>query len=549
MSFERQGPVLARKRKRNTDYKHTNSHPSNRQIINSSHLHRDSSFSTPIKPKSVPDNFSRRKGKDWTKVGKNDDEKENNDNAGFVLKLFTSLTSTIYKKAAHLIKEQFKHEPEEKTSPSKRRKVDKEAAKVEDKKSKIDRKAALEAINFNPDIKDDYKNVSFIKSPIDWDLKETLAVDGNSEGTNDYGTSFIRRKNKYTKPNIESKYMRSVYSGQYRTPTPTNTTPPAPSNSSDDDKKLLTSMHRITEDLRKNWGGKKKKSDDDVIFLKEVKLPPATPSRFSLTFDLTKLTFEQEFKYYQKILNERRKLQDKIHKDKLEAESTSKLIEKLSEDDENKVLNIWKSKGRDSQMLLQAFNIDVKVIDFKTLADKHWLNDVVIELFLKTLITDKVYAFNSYFFTTIESRGYTGVNRWMKRAKVNIAELDKILIPINVHQTHWVLGTIDMKKKKILYMDSLTTRKTPHGERALNLMYDFVKGETNKQGVPQLAEGFTMEHLLKVPQQQNGFDCGVFTLLNAFYISKNEALTYQPADATTFRRIIGNTILSLSSKK
>lgn len=544
MSFDKSRPVLARKRKRNSEI--NNNLHLNRQIINSSHLHRDSSFSTPIKPKSVPESFSRRKGSDWTKVGR-EDEKEDRETSGFVLKLFSSITTTIYRKAANLIKEQFKHEETDKTSPAKKRKVEEiNKNNQTDKHGKKGHKQALEENKFNPDIKENYKNVSFIKSPIDWDLKRHLASSESSESS-DYGTRFIRRKNKYTKPNIESKYMRSVYNGQYRTPPPSSTTPPTPTSVSDNDKKLLTSMHKITEDLKKNWNSTRK-HDDDVVFLKEVRLPPPTPSKYSLTFDLTKLTFEQEFKYYQKILNERRKLQDKIHKDKLEAESTSKLIQKLSEEDENKVLNIWKSKGRDSMMLLQAFNIDVKVIDFKTLADKRWLNDVVIELYLKTLINEKVYAFNSYFFTTLESRGYQGVNRWMKRAKVNIAKTEKVLIPINVHQTHWVLGVIDLKNKKILYMDSLATNKTPHGERALTLMYDFVKGETNKQGVPELAEGFEQEHLLNVPQQQNGSDCGVFTLMNAFYISKNEPLTYQPSDAKTFRKVIGNTILSLSSK-
>lgn len=496
----------------------------------------------------MPENFSRTKGTDWTKVGKEGEENKNN-NTRFVT-FVKGFTSAIVQKASVLI-ELFKHESEQKTTPSKRRKIDKgQNGSPEKKKSqKIDRKAALESSKFNPDRRDDYKDVSFIKSPIDWDLTEEVPSDTRTSQNSDYGTSFIRRKNKYTKPNVESKYMRSVYQGQYKTPTPASTTPQTPSSTSDDTKSLLTAVQRITGDLRKTWDDKKKQSDDDVIFLKEVKLPPPTPSKFSLVFDTTNLTFEEEFTYYQKILNQRRKLQDKIHKEKLEAESSSKLVQNLSDKDEKEVLNIWKSKGRDSQMILQAFNIDVKVIDFKTLADKHWLNDIVIELFLKTLITDKVYAFNSYFFTTMENRGYTGVQRWMKRAKVNIATIDKILIPINVHQTHWVLGTVDFTKKKIFYMDSLTTRKTPHGERALKLMLEFVKGETTKQGVPQLAEGFDLEHLLSVPQQQNGYDCGVFTLLNALYISKNEPLTYQPSDATTFRRVIGNRILSLSSSK
>ncbi|CCH43883.1 Ubiquitin-like-specific protease 1 [Wickerhamomyces ciferrii] len=552
MSLERKASALGRKRKRNTEF-NPNVH-SNRKIITSSHLHKDSTYSTPIKPKSVPENFSRSKKKDWTNVGQDKQDQDEDHAQGFAHQLFSKIMDVVSRKTKALI---YKHETQEspdETNGAKKRKVhhsEKKQERSNKSSSKLNNKnleQTLEKNPFNPDIKDDYKNVSFTKSPIEWDLKEDLKK--NAESSNgDYGSTFYRRKVNKKIPNSESKYLRSLYNGHYKAPSPSITTPPTPRTPVEDDKRLLSSLQTLTEDLRKNWGNKvKRATDDDVIIVKEVKLPPATPSSYSLTFDTTRLTFENEFKYYQRILNEKRKIQDEIKKDKLEAETASKLIQKLSDNDEEKVVNIWKSRGKDTLTILQAFNIDVRVMDFKTLADKHWLNDVVIELFLKSLITDKVYAFNSYFFTTLENKGYQGVNRWMKRAKVNISNLDKVLVPINVHQTHWVLGVIDLKNKKVLYMDSLATRKTPHGERALNLMYEFVKGETNKQGVPKLAEGYTFEHLLDVPQQQNGFDCGVFTLLNAFHISKNEPLSYQPSDATLFRRIIGHTILGMSPK-
>ena len=44
-----------------------------------------------------------------------------------------------------------------------------------------------------------------------------------------------------------------------------------------------------------------------------------------------------------------------------------------------------------------------------------------------------------------------------------------------------------------------------------------------------------------VPQQQNGYDCGVYTAMYAHYISKRLPLVFGPKDATSFRERINKT--------
>lgn len=81
--------------------------------------------------------------------------------------------------------------------------------------------------------------------------------------------------------------------------------------------------------------------------------------------------------------------------------------------------------------------------DLATLGPEKWLNDVIIDFYIKYLITDfatgevrdKLYAFSTQFYVrltakTSEGEGYEGVKRWTKNVK--IFEKDFIIIPMNL---------------------------------------------------------------------------------------------------------------------
>ena len=66
-----------------------------------------------------------------------------------------------------------------------------------------------------------------------------------------------------------------------------------------------------------------------------------------------------------------------------------------------------------------------------------------------------VHGFPSFFYTQLEKKGYSGVKRWAKRAKIEIAKQDLILVPVNLFDTHWVLAVINVKSSRLEYYDSL----------------------------------------------------------------------------------------------
>jgi hypothetical protein len=114
--------------------------------------------------------------------------------------------------------------------------------------------------------------------------------------------------------------------------------------------------------------------------------------------------------------------------------------------------------------------------DIHRLQKGEWLNDELInyyhmmlrersyqpEKFIKKSHTKgpkkalpKVHAFNSFFYTLLSTRGYSGVRRWTKKAKVNLFEVDRVLIPINKGGFHWILCVVNVTERRIEYYDSM----------------------------------------------------------------------------------------------
>ncbi len=112
--------------------------------------------------------------------------------------------------------------------------------------------------------------------------------------------------------------------------------------------------------------------------------------------------------------------------------------------------------------LVENFNLCIKPRDFKTLRDREWLNDEVINFYM-CLIGErskgdgqpKVHGFNTFFYSNLSSKGYPSVRRWAKKAKVDISSMDYILVPVHLG-VHWCMAIINKKKERFEYWDSLS---------------------------------------------------------------------------------------------
>ncbi|GMC24118.1 unnamed protein product [Saccharomyces cerevisiae] len=422
---------------------------------------------------------------------------------------------------------------------------------------------------------DSDNSITFSRDPFGWNKWKTSAIGSNSENnTSDqknsydrrqYGTAFIRKK-KVAKQNInntklvsraqseEVTYLRQIFNGEYKVPKILKEERERQLKLMDMDKEKDTGLKKsiidLTEKIKtiliennKNRLQTRNENDDDLVFVKEKKISSLERKHKDylnqkLKFDRSILEFEKDFKRYNEILNERKKIQGDLKKKK-EQLAKKKLVPELNEKDDDQVQKALAS--RENTQLMNRDNIEITVRDFKTLAPRRWLNDTIIEFFMKYIekSTPNTVAFNSFFYTNLSERGYQGVRRWMKRKKTQIDKLDKIFTPINLNQSHWALGIIDLKKKTIGYVDSLSNGPNAMSFAILTDLQKYVMEESKHT----IGEDFDLIHL-DCPQQPNGYDCGIYVCMNTLYGSADAPLDFDYKDAIRMRRFIAHLILT-----
>ncbi|KAJ5943285.1 hypothetical protein N7516_003453 [Penicillium verrucosum] len=176
-----------------------------------------------------------------------------------------------------------------------------------------------------------------------------------------------------------------------------------------------------------------------------------------------------------------------------------------------------------------------------------WLNDEIINAYLGLLVhylrqshgnlgpSDRplFHAFNTFFYSTLRDKGYQGVQRWAKRAKIGgegLLNVDTVFIPVH-ESSHWTLMVIRPAERTIEYFDSLGS----HGPRQVKNVKQWLRGE--------LGPKYNEKEWTVLPsvssRQDNGSDCGVFLLTNAKAITIGvEPTAIGPSHITLLRRKI-----------
>ena len=209
------------------------------------------------------------------------------------------------------------------------------------------------------------------------------------------------------------------------------------------------------------------------------------------------------------------------------------------------------------EVVKDKFNIDMTRNKIACLRPRTWLNDEVINFYMCMLKErdDALCAknpqrrhshfFNSFFINKLlqidgkEEYDYKGVRRWSK--KFDAFSLDKVFAPVNISNSHWAMLIIYIQKKEIHYNDSMSGS----GSRFLHAARRWVVDEgKDKKGLDiDSTEWRLVSGSRAVPQQENGFDCGVFTIINADFASDDLPYRYTQGHMPYFRTKICNDIL------
>ncbi|KHJ80205.1 hypothetical protein OESDEN_20124 [Oesophagostomum dentatum] len=124
---------------------------------------------------------------------------------------------------------------------------------------------------------------------------------------------------------------------------------------------------------------------------------------------------------------------------------------------------VWNRRSSQSEEFSEGFGIKLTRKDLSTLSGLDWLNDEVINFYLQLVCErstkakdlPKTYAFNTFFYANISTKGYASVKRWTR--KVDIFAHDVLLVPVHL-SVHWCMAVIDLERKRIDYYDSLLGR-------------------------------------------------------------------------------------------
>jgi sentrin-specific protease 1 len=228
----------------------------------------------------------------------------------------------------------------------------------------------------------------------------------------------------------------------------------------------------------------------------------------------------------------------------------------LSSPEYVKICDILQGR-RTNQVLIKKFNIPMTRAKISCLRPEAWLNDEVINFCMSMLeerdiklsakypSRKKSHYFNSFFMEKLLGPGhkkyaYKDVQRWTNG--IDIFELDKVFIPINISQTHWTLAVVFIQQKEIHYYDSMNGDGTKYKDALLKWLID----EARKKNSTFDASEWKLKSMKDCPQQLNGFDCGVFTIMCANFLTDNLPIletSYGQRNMSLFRLKIACDIL------
>jgi len=135
--------------------------------------------------------------------------------------------------------------------------------------------------------------------------------------------------------------------------------------------------------------------------------------------------------------------------------------------------------------------------------------------------------------------------------KLNTCQV--ILAPINDGNVHWGLAILDKNKRTIYIYDSMHSRrsKSTYFKKEIRFLRNWC--DTLSTTYPQLQHWpskWRTRRTYRSPLQLNRYDCGIFTILNAFYYVHGITYpNYSQRDINNYRRQIYEALVNENINK
>lgn len=201
------------------------------------------------------------------------------------------------------------------------------------------------------------------------------------------------------------------------------------------------------------------------------------------------------------------------------------------------------------------FKIPISYKDFYTLTSGQWLNDEVVNYYNSLLMLENrkavqdakaagstkflpnCYWMKSDFYAFLNNPEHSGydyqrIKGYLKKRNTKKfgmndvwSEADMVIVPINIGRTHWAVGVVNVREERFEMYDSMYSGDDQHLRRLQRWTADeFNRVEKKDIKNPVDQWRFFMPGPSDVPQQRNGFDCGVFSTMFGEWVSKGRGL-------------------------
>jgi len=210
---------------------------------------------------------------------------------------------------------------------------------------------------------------------------------------------------------------------------------------------------------------------------------------------------------------------------------------------------LWQ-EGDPDELINSIGVIKLSRYDFGTIKEKELMSDKVVDAYMELIVKrgkqhlhlPTVYVFNSYFYSALDTQGYSRVSRWT--ANTDIFSYDILLFPIH-SSGHRSLVAFDQEKNCFAYLDSMFYSDT-EVTRSVAICYardisDYLEQESAKKGKGSYDKSnATIVSFEDIPTQANEADCGVFLCTYAENITRQNFRTFsfKQADVRYLRRKI-----------
>ncbi|KAJ1434721.1 hypothetical protein B484DRAFT_303010, partial [Ochromonadaceae sp. CCMP2298] len=124
---------------------------------------------------------------------------------------------------------------------------------------------------------------------------------------------------------------------------------------------------------------------------------------------------------------------------------------------------------------------------------------------------------------------YGNIQRWSK--KFDFFHAEKVVIPINHSNKHWVLVVVFPQRKEVWFYDSMSGVES---KRYLGRISQFLEDlwKEKIQAVAMKEQGLVFNlsewkfEVADTPKQNNGYDCGVFLIRYVEYIIEDLPIVF-----------------------